>query len=253
MKIRRFDLYPDDMIAGMAELTNDERGVFVTAIAAIYSHGGPITCDHLRRLCPGHARTHQRIVDRLLELHKLWLTEDGKLTQKRCEKEIKNACKRVETLQENGRKGGHGSRKNNGLAEPTGSPRARAREGVTKTTTTFKKEIGDDELGRCAPSDATDVTELVAEAKRVLNRRTIRDPQAYGTAVAHSIYTGWLKRLSNYVMSDFNEKTSTPRLEAIDEAFKAGSREATPPAVRKVLDDVDAEMKRCERLGRGAA
>ena len=59
---------------------------------------------------------------------------------------------------------------------------------------------------------------MVAEAKRVLNGRTIRDPQAYDTAIEHSIYNGWLKRLSDYVMSDFNEKTSMPKLEAIDEA-----------------------------------
>src|SRR5437764_11180132 len=91
------------MIAGMIELTNDERGVFATAMVAIYSHAAPITFDHLRRLCPGHARTHQRIVARLVELNKLCVTEDRKLTQKRCEKEIKNASKRLETLQENGR------------------------------------------------------------------------------------------------------------------------------------------------------
>jgi uncharacterized protein YdaU (DUF1376 family) len=89
MKIRRFDLYPDDAIAGMIELTNEERGVLAMAIFAIYSHGGPITRDHLRRLCPGHARTHQRIESRLLELNKLCVTDDGKLSQKRCKKRSK--------------------------------------------------------------------------------------------------------------------------------------------------------------------
>jgi uncharacterized protein YdaU (DUF1376 family) len=254
MKIRRFDLYPDDAIAGMIELTNEERGVLAMAIFAIYSHGGPITRDHLRRLCPGHARTHQRIESRLLELNKLCVTDDGKLSQKRCEKEIKNARNRLETSQENGRRGGRTPSRNNDVAKPTGSPRARTREGVTKTTTFFKKEKGENEvLGREAPSDAVAVIELVAEAKRVLNGRTIRDRQAYDAAVANSVYSGWLKRMSNYVMSDFNATTSTPRLEAIDEAFKAGSREATPPAVRKILNQIDAEMRRRKCLGRGAA
>jgi uncharacterized protein YdaU (DUF1376 family) len=139
IRIPRFDLYPDDMIAGMIELTNEERGVFATAIAAIYSHRAPITFDHLRRLCPGHARTHQHIVARLLELNKLSVTEDGKLTQQRCEKEIKNARKRLETLQENGRKGGRPFNKNNDVEKPTGLPHGRAREGVAKTNTVLKK------------------------------------------------------------------------------------------------------------------
>ena len=60
-------------------------------------------------------------------------------------------------------------------------------------------------------------------------------------------------RLSDYVMSDFNEKTSMPKLEAIDEASKAVFREATPPAVRKILNGIDAEMRRRQCLVRGAA
>ena len=262
MKLRRFDLYPDDMIAGMIELTNDERGVFATAIVAIYSHAAPITFDHLRRLCPGHARTHQRIVARLVELNKLCVTEDGKLTQKRCEKEIKNACKRLETLQENGRKGGRGSRNNNDIAKPTGSPRARAREGVAKTTTTFKKEIGDDGLGRSAPpgspiseDEIKAVGELVSQATRVLGqpKKIIRDPEAYGEAIEQSVWNAWLNRLSRYVMSEFDAQVSMPKLEAIEQARAAGSRRVTDPAVRKILNEIAREIAARERGGRAAA
>src|SRR5437763_12218998 len=180
-KPRRFDFYPDDFIAGVGELTLAERGLLWTHASLQYSRGGDaVAPEHLRRQCPDDARVYNRSLARLLTLSKLQLTDDGKLTQKRCVTEAENARKRLITSAENGRKGGRPFNKNNEVAKPAGF--SRAREGVAKTiTNTFREEKGDDELGRCAPSDAAAVTELVAEATRVLSRPVIRDPQAYDT------------------------------------------------------------------------
>jgi uncharacterized protein YdaU (DUF1376 family) len=139
MKVRRIDFYPDDWLAGTGMLTIDERGVYVTAVAAIGSEGGPITPDHLRKLCPGHKRVFNRVLDQLLMLGKLYETEDGKLGQKRCETELKQARNRIETSRENGQKGGRPSSKNKEITKPAGSARGRASSTTTITTTNEEK------------------------------------------------------------------------------------------------------------------
>jgi hypothetical protein len=54
MKVRRVDFYPDEWLAGTFNLAADERGVYVTICALIYSHCGPIKADGLGKFCGLH-------------------------------------------------------------------------------------------------------------------------------------------------------------------------------------------------------
>ena len=251
-KARRIDYYFDDHIAGTGMLDLEERGMHWTACSLIYSHGGPIERDHLRKHCPGHGRTFNRVLDRLLQLGKLFETADGKLAQKRCETELENARKRIETSQKNGQKGGRVSRENNEIRKPAGS--SRAREGITSTTTTNlkKRKNEGDELGRSAPSakDLAAVERIVRSSVTVLKRRggvALRDPLAYETAVDATVWGAWLNRLASYAGRAFSVQRATEAQEAVEEARRAGSRKASPPHIRKVLNELD-RLDRYDRV-----
>ena len=100
MKVRRVDFYPDDWIAGTVDLTLEERGVYITACALIYSRGGPIERAHLRNACPGHGRPFNAALRRLLDIGKL--AADGNLIdQRRCEAELHAAHSRIEKWTKN--------------------------------------------------------------------------------------------------------------------------------------------------------
>lgn len=114
MKARRFDFYPDDWLAGTATLDAEEVGVYITAVAAIYSHGGPIPKTELRRLCRCHGNAYNRAVKRLLSLGKL--IENGRdLSNKRCENELENARKRIEKAEQMAKKRWAETNKANGI------------------------------------------------------------------------------------------------------------------------------------------
>jgi uncharacterized protein YdaU (DUF1376 family) len=100
MKIRRVDFSPDEWIAGCVGLDNAERGLYITACALIYSHGGPIEIEHLRASCRDHGGAFKRQLNRLQTLGKL--TANGsQITNKRCENELENANKRSENARQN--------------------------------------------------------------------------------------------------------------------------------------------------------
>ena len=69
--------------------------MFITACALISARGELVTKEHLHRVCGVHGRTFKAVLGRLLALGKLYEI-DGKIGQKRAEKELKNARKRVE-------------------------------------------------------------------------------------------------------------------------------------------------------------
>src|SRR6185436_19778560 len=100
-KIRRVDFYFDDWIGGNVPLTLAERGLFWTACAMIYSHGGLIELADLRRLCPGRGRAFKTALDRLLALGKLYQLGD-KIGSIRAELELKRSTIRVELAHNNG-------------------------------------------------------------------------------------------------------------------------------------------------------
>ena len=94
-EIKHVDFYPSDWLEGTSELTLQERGMYITAVALISARGEMVTKEHLHRVCGVHGRTFNAVLGRLLALGKLYEI-DGKIGQKRAEKELKNARKRVE-------------------------------------------------------------------------------------------------------------------------------------------------------------
>lgn len=153
-KIRRVDFYPDDFIAGTVALSLVERGLFWTACAMIYSHGGPIEEADLRRLCPSHGRTFRIALDRLLALGKVLRQSDGKLDAKRCQSELKRAANRVANAYQNGSKGGRPSNEINAVAKPDGFEVSRARAPGRQQPSKQQLDILESsrDLGRCAPA-----------------------------------------------------------------------------------------------------
>jgi len=116
-KIRRVDFSPDEWIAGTLGLTLAEEGLYMRACALIYSHGGPITVELLRKACfHDHGNRINACLRRLVELGKL-IRNGEEIDQKRCRFELEKARKRIGNAQENGAKGGRPK----GLAKPDGS------------------------------------------------------------------------------------------------------------------------------------
>jgi uncharacterized protein YdaU (DUF1376 family) len=128
-KIWRIDFYADEWLAGTVGLTMEEEGLYVRACALIYSRGGPVTVDLLKRACRGeHGNRVNACLGRLVKLGKLDVSIDGVMS-KRCGNELEKARKRSEKQRENGRKGGRA----NGLAKAPGSA-------VEKPLSTYQEE-----------------------------------------------------------------------------------------------------------------
>jgi uncharacterized protein YdaU (DUF1376 family) len=120
MKIRRIDFSADEWIAGTVGLDNAERGLYITACALIYSHGGPIPIEHLKAACRDHGHAFKRQLDQLLSTDKLSLN-DGQIDNKRCAKELQKAVTRAAKDRQNDPQSANA----NGL-EPYARGRARA-------------------------------------------------------------------------------------------------------------------------------
>jgi hypothetical protein len=125
-KPRRFDLYPDDFIAGVAgELTPPEMGVYSMVILLCYSHGGSIPYDpellrnKFRPSTGGWAI--KRHLDRLIAIGKV-VRDRNEITVSRVRDEVERTISRMRVSRENGARGGRPSNKNNGEVKGSGSP-----------------------------------------------------------------------------------------------------------------------------------
>lgn len=109
-KLRRADFYPDDWLAGTAELSLEEEGAYIRVCAMIYSKGQPIQ-DNERWLagqCRVSRRKWRTLRQRLLDIGKITV-RDGLIHQNRCEYELEKGAKRARKCAESGAKGGRKS------------------------------------------------------------------------------------------------------------------------------------------------
>jgi uncharacterized protein YdaU (DUF1376 family) len=125
-KPRRFDLYPDDFIAGVAgELTPSEMGVYSMVILLCYSHGGsiPDDLDWLRSKFKrtGASRVVSGAIDHLVKLGKL-TRACGELASSRVRAEHERALSRLRASREHGASGGRPPNKNNHVEKGSGFP-----------------------------------------------------------------------------------------------------------------------------------
>jgi uncharacterized protein YdaU (DUF1376 family) len=116
-KIRRVDFSADEWIAGTRGMTLAEEGLYIRICALIYSHGGPITIDHIKRCCSEHGN---KVNSLLTHLEMTWKIDrkGDEIDQKRCRNELEKALKRHETAVENGSR----PKQNNGLSEAAAKP-----------------------------------------------------------------------------------------------------------------------------------
>ena len=91
----------------MMELSLEERGAYGTVIDLIYDRAGDLPDDDqfLAGWCRCDVRVWKRIKDRLVGLGKIYV-EDGKLRNKRADREVVEALQRVASASEAGRASG---------------------------------------------------------------------------------------------------------------------------------------------------
>jgi hypothetical protein len=152
VKVRRVDFYPDDWIAGTIGLTHEQRSVYISVCAAIWSYGGQAPLKFVRQICPGPH--FKRALDGLVAIGKISLEMDSnrpesgpKVAQKRAESELKVARIRTETALANGSKGG----RPNKLAEPDGFSPEKPTNTNTNTIKEERKMSADADSARAKP------------------------------------------------------------------------------------------------------
>jgi uncharacterized protein YdaU (DUF1376 family) len=162
-KVRHVDFFFDEWLSGTHKLNYEERGVYITFCALRYGVDRPVSREELRAECPGHGRTFNRIVDALIDKQKIRVMSDGRLTNVRCETELKRARNRIETSQKNGKE-----HKGNGhSSEPAGSELGNA----TRIPSSEDKKEGKSSVRRKAPPKPAS---LKAEIKEQLRQKLIR-------------------------------------------------------------------------------
>lgn len=165
MKVRRVDYYPDEYIVGVSRMTFEQHGVYWMVCSLIMSNGGPIPNDPkwIGNLGGMGAARCRRIISDLVALGKL-TEKSGKIGQKRAEKELISAQKRIETAQENGRNGGRPPKKNNDLEEPGGFSDEKLTTNHQPSTSNqhLKKESSNEDSKESRASGAPDDGSAVA-------------------------------------------------------------------------------------------
>lgn len=104
-KTFRIDWYPHAALYDFSKLTTDHLAMLVQIINMIYIENGPIKNDpdHFARLIMKMTpRKAQKIINELIENKQIYITNDGKISKKMCEKQLKS----VETLRKNSSKSG---------------------------------------------------------------------------------------------------------------------------------------------------
>ena len=106
-KMRRFDMYPDDWLAGTSELTLEEEAAYLRICLLIYSRGGAINDNDrwLAGMCRISPRMWRKLRQILIDNRKITVS-DGLIHVERCRKELEKYAKMVRKQAESGSKGG---------------------------------------------------------------------------------------------------------------------------------------------------
>lgn len=115
-KAFRADWYPHDAFADFLKLPAEEIGVLMQIINMIYIENAPIEFDirHIAKSCSLGKSRCRRVVNSLINKGRVYVTSEEKISQKRCDIELKNIEERRETSQKNGKKGANSRWENQG-------------------------------------------------------------------------------------------------------------------------------------------
>jgi len=271
-----------DFLDGVRILSIEEELAYRRICDFIYSIGGPLSPamfpdSKLARMTKTGRRWKKIKAALLSDKGKLFLTEDGSLMNPRCERELHA----ISDLANKNRLAGRASAATGKSLEnlkPFQNTRQNTRQNTDRTIRRSQdKKIGDyiinNLLGRCAPprayarsgdapareappsatqpspTEIAEVAALVQEATDVLTGRLpkrnghLADPVAYAAAVKDTKRETWLNELAAWVGEHFDGEARMQAWEAIEQARASGSRKATPPHVRKLLDTLDSEAR----------
>lgn len=228
MKVRRVDFSSGDWLGGTVGLSLEERGFYITACALIYAAESAIERNIFRRACPADMslRTFNRLLKRLVSLGKLTV-EDNLVDNRRCEKEIARARRRMGIVPSEkkaltppklGVQVGVGLAKNNDL-DPS-------LQGTTKLP--LKDKSFKEGLGRFAPLK-------------------VRDLQARETAIAGNKFRALVRSINQWVGEYLSGDAQWRAWEVLAAAESAGSRAALARRELKEFDTLD-RMKRAQRV-----
>jgi uncharacterized protein YdaU (DUF1376 family) len=273
------DLWPDDWLGGIGNLSIPARGVYLTACLLIYSHGGPIEREHLRQMCPSRSRQFGPALNELIQRNKLLLLDGDRLDQRRCEVEISRARARIKAAQ-----GSANERWNPPVDNPAATDNEPANGQLMASYLPANRQLIDGELNEnnkvgdanamlgvakkpnkkvknlkgelgCAsrepeappePPSAEDIAAvdaIVAGVRDVLAlpatglRNGTYNADAYRQAIRAAKRDQWLNNLATWAgeaLPGLPEKMAA--WEAIEAARNAGSRDATPPDIRRAVD-----------------
>ena len=85
--------YHQDALQGYRKLDLEQRGAYSTILDLIYDEGGPI--DYNERWLAGELNCTvgkaRKLISQLIELRKIYLTSNGKISNHRCEQEIEKS------------------------------------------------------------------------------------------------------------------------------------------------------------------
>ncbi len=100
--------YPADFIAGTVAMTAEEKGAYIVVLNLIYDRGAPLVDDPqwLARVVGCSTRRWKQLRESLIKHGKVFITEDGKLFNKRAGQQLESDAKESEIYRESGAKGG---------------------------------------------------------------------------------------------------------------------------------------------------
>ena len=167
--LSRFDFFPRDWLSGTQGLSDRARGVYIDLLARMYDLGHPLdndTKDLCRFLRYRDYRQLNPVLKELIEAGKIIVTDDGKLTNERFEREVEAANRHIE----NSRKGGHAKAKKarKKVTKPVPEGDQRATSGRSQDPSFVEKQP----LNPCPPSPSPSPS----KRKNLLRRRARKAP-----------------------------------------------------------------------------
>lgn len=149
-KYFRIDWYVQEAFIGLSHLNVEQIGLLIQIMNYIYIKNGPVDRDDefFAKSCNIRKGRCTRITNELLKLHAIYLTVDGKISQKRCELELKSVEKRIEIASKNGKKGAETRWQsqekqslNNGATTVEGMPNTNTNTQTNIKTTTNQTQV----------------------------------------------------------------------------------------------------------------
>lgn len=134
--------YGADFISGTLSMSLEEKGAYSIVLDLLYDRGEPIPDDprYIARVCGCSTRKWNTIRERLLEMGKIYLTADGRISNRRADRQMPAEDEEAEKLSENGAK----SRRKIAEREPNGEDKtAENRHDASENKHLAEKGLGD--------------------------------------------------------------------------------------------------------------